>query len=65
MRLPGTRFRRGRLGGALLTDTDRGWHQMVFDACRAHGVRLVGTYLATPATVRSFPEPLSVEHLAS
>ncbi len=58
-------FARGRLGGVLLTDTDRRWHQMVFQACAAHGVRLVGAYLATPVTVRSFPEPLSIEHLAS
>jgi hypothetical protein len=72
MVLPGLResgaallFARGRLGGVLLTDADRRWHQVVLEACRAHGVRLAGAYLATPATVRSFPEPLSEGDLAS
>lgn len=51
-------FARGRDGSVLLTDADRAWHEMVIDACRAGGARLVGAYLATPATVRAFPAPL-------
>ena len=51
-------FVRGRDGSVLLSDTDRRWHQLVLEVCRARGVRLVGAFLATPATVRSFPEPL-------
>ena len=51
-------FVRGRDGSVLLTDTDRRWHQLVLEVCRASRVRLLGAFLATPATVRSFPEPL-------
>jgi hypothetical protein len=51
-------FVRGRDGSVRFTDTDRGWHQMAIEACRATGVRLLGAFLATPAVVRSFPEPL-------
>ncbi len=58
-------FARGRPGRMLLTDADRRWHQMVFEACRASGVQLVGAYLATPAIVRSFPAPLGVDDIAS
>lgn len=47
-----------RDGSVLLTDADRAWHETVIEACRAGGARLVGAYLATPATVRAFPEPL-------
>ncbi|HYN67206.1 MAG TPA: hypothetical protein VES93_09985 [Ornithinibacter sp.] len=61
-------FVRGREGSVLLTDSDRRWHQMATDACRAGGVALVGAFLATPAVVRAFPEPLEsdpVDDLAS
>ena len=51
-------FARGRDGTVLVTDADRRWHEAVLAACRAQGVRLVGAFLATPATVRAFPEPL-------
>ena len=46
---------RGRPGSVLLTDTDRAWHQVLIDACREHGVPLLGTFLATPAAIRPFP----------
>ena len=52
-------FVRGRPGSVLFTDTDRRWHQVAIDGCRAGGARLVGAFLATPGTVRSFPEPLA------
>ena len=52
-------FVRGRPGPVLFTDTDRRWHQVAIDGCRAGGARLVGAFLATPGTVRSFPEPLA------
>ncbi len=59
-------FARGREGSVLLTDVDRAWHEVVLDGCRRGGARLVGAYLATPATVRAFPEPLgAVGGLAS
>ncbi len=59
-------FARGRDGSVLLTDVDRVWHETVLHACRRGGARLVGAYLATPATVRSFPAPLgAVGDLAS
>ena len=51
-------FVRGRDGAVRFTDSDRRWHQAVIDACRDAGVRLLGAFLATPAAVRSFPEPL-------
>lgn len=53
-------FARGRPGSVLLTDADRAWHEGVIEACRVTGARLVGSYLATPATVRAFPAPLAV-----
>ena len=53
-------FGRGRPGGVLLTDTDRRFHQAVIDACRSHGVPLIGAFLATPAAVRPFPPDLRV-----
>jgi hypothetical protein len=52
-------FVRGRPGSVLFTDTDRRWHQVAIDGCRAGGARLLGAFLATPGTVRSFPEPLA------
>ncbi|MFL6081399.1 MAG: hypothetical protein ACJ714_15825 [Ornithinibacter sp.] len=51
-------FVRGRDGGVRFTDSDRRWHQAAIEACRGAGVRLLGAFLATPAAVRSFPEPL-------
>ncbi len=53
-------FGRGRPGSVLVTDTDRWWHQAVIDACRSHGVHLLGAFLATPAAVRAFPPDLRV-----
>ena len=54
----GVLFVRGRPGSVPLTDADRRWHDMAVHACRAGGAPLLGAYPATPATVRSFPEPL-------
>ena len=51
-------FVRGREGSVLVTDADRRWHQVAIDACRVAGIPLVGAFLATPAVVRAFPEPL-------
>lgn len=51
---------RGRPGGPMLTDSDRAWHQLFLDVCRAHDVRLAGAFLATPGEVRPFPSPLEV-----
>lgn len=60
-------FVRGRDGSVLFTDADRRWHQVAIDACHVGGVSLVGAFLATPAAVRSFPEPLGavVDDVAS
>ncbi len=54
-------------GSVLFSDSDRRWHQVAIDACRAAGIPLVGAFLATPAAVRSFPEPLgaAVDDVAS
>jgi hypothetical protein len=52
-------FVRGRDGSVRFSDADRRWHQLATDVCRGAGVRLLGAYLATPAAVRSFPEPLA------
>ncbi len=51
-------FVRGREGSVRFSDYDRRWHQMAIEACRAADVRLIAAFLATPAAVRSFPEPL-------
>lgn len=64
-------FVRGRDGSVLLTDSDRRWHEVAIGCCRRAGVPLVGAFLATPATVRAFPEPFepvvggAVDDLAS
>ena len=50
---------RGRRRGLVPTDRDREWHQCAIDACRRHGVRLLGFHLATPQGVEGLPEPLS------
>ena len=57
--------RPGRPGSVLLTDADREWHEVVLGACEESGMRLVGAFLATPAVVRTFPERLRSEDLAS
>ncbi|SDO79327.1 hypothetical protein SAMN04489867_0599 [Pedococcus dokdonensis] len=49
---------RGRRRGLMPTDHDRAWHQETLDACRRHGVRLLGFYLASPDGVEALPEPL-------
>ena len=50
---------RGRRRGLLPTDNDRAWHQETVEACRRHGVRLLGFYLAAPDGVEALPEPLT------
>jgi hypothetical protein len=62
----GVVFARGRDGSVLLTDADRRWRDVLLDVCRRIEVPLVAAFVATPAAVRSFPEPLSAAgHLAS
>lgn len=61
----GLLFVRGRPGSVLLTDLDRRWHQLAIDVCRKEGVPLLGAFLATPATVRSFPVAPAEADLAS
>ena len=48
----------GRRRGLVPTDADRAWHQSLIEACRRHGVRLLGFHLATPDGVCALPEPL-------
>jgi hypothetical protein len=50
---------RGRRRGLTPTDNDRAWHQESLEACRRHGVRLLGFHLASPEGVEALPEPLS------
>lgn len=50
---------RGRPSGGVPNDVDRVWHQQTIDSCRAHGVRLLGFYLATRDGVAALPEPLT------
>ncbi|GAA2154405.1 hypothetical protein [Humibacillus xanthopallidus] len=50
---------RGRPGGGVPTDADRAWHQQSIDACRAHGVRLLGFHVATRDGVTALPQPLA------
>ncbi|HET7398970.1 MAG TPA: hypothetical protein VFJ94_10655 [Intrasporangium sp.] len=49
---------RGRPRGGVPNDLDRQWHQQAIDSCAAHGVRLLGFYLATRDGVFPLPEPL-------
>lgn len=42
---------------ALVTDTDRRWHQMIIEECRDAEVRLFGVYVATPNRVVRLPDP--------
>ncbi|MCU1538032.1 MAG: hypothetical protein JWP82_2383 [Humibacillus sp.] len=50
---------RGRPSSGAPTDVDRAWHQQAIDCCRAHGVRLLGFYVATRDGVTALPEPLT------
>lgn len=45
--VPGLVVAVGRPGGPRTTDEDRDCHQAVLDFCRAHEVRLLGTYVTT------------------
>lgn len=49
---------RGRPRGRVPNDVDRAWHQQAIDSCAAHGVPLLGFYLATREGVFPLPEPL-------
>jgi hypothetical protein len=49
---------RGRPRGRRPSDADRAWHQVTIERCVAHGVRLLGFYLATGDGVHRLPEPL-------
>ncbi len=51
---------RGRPRGGVPNDLDRAWHQQTIDSCTAHGVPLLGFYLATRDGVFPLPEPLAV-----
>jgi hypothetical protein len=46
---------RGRRRGLVPTDRDRAWHQCAIEACRRHGVRLLGFHPATPRGVVAMP----------
>jgi hypothetical protein len=50
---------RGRPRGTRPCDADRAWHQLSIDRCAAHGVRLLGFYLATRDGIVRLPEPLT------
>lgn len=50
---------RGRPRGGVPNDVDRAWHQQTIDSCAAHGVPLLGFYLATRDGVFPLPEPLT------
>lgn len=52
----------GRPRGHWPTDDERAWHESAIAACRATGVALLGTYLATADGVTEMP--LWVEDLA-
>ena len=49
---------RGRPRGGVPTEVDRTWHQCTVDACRAHGVRLLGFYVASLHGLTPIPEPI-------
>lgn len=51
---------RGRHRGRRPSDSDRAWHEVAIRACRRHGVRLLGFYLATADGVFPLPEPLQL-----
>ena len=50
---------RGRPRGGVPNDLDRAWHQQAIDSCAAHGVPLLGFYLATRDGVFPLPAPLA------
>ena len=50
---------RGRRRGLTPTDADRAWHQLAITACTAHGVRLLGYFLASADGIAAMPEPLT------
>jgi hypothetical protein len=50
---------RGRPGASVPTDDDRALHQLAIDQCEQHGIRLLGTFVATPGGVTALPEPLT------
>lgn len=50
---------RGRRRSLVPTDRDRAWHQCAIEACRRHGVRLLGFHLATPQGVEAMPAVIS------
>lgn len=56
--LPSVLFARGRTGSGAPTDIDRAWHEEVIGACRRHGTRLLGAFVATPGEVVALPPPL-------
>jgi hypothetical protein len=47
---------RGRPSGQVC-DTDRAWHQRAIEAFAAHGLELIGAYLATHRGVWRLPDP--------
>jgi hypothetical protein len=50
---------RGRRRGLTPTDADREWHELAISGCAAHGVRLLGYYLASADGIAAMPEPLT------
>lgn len=55
---PGLVVAIGRPGSGLFTDADRACHQVVVEECRARGITLLGTYLASDNAVREMPDHL-------
>lgn len=55
---------RGRPGVPRPTDDDRVWHERAIDACREHGVRLLGFHVATHDGVVRLPDPLDASEVA-
>ena len=41
--------------GLTPTDADRAWHQLAITACTAHGVRLLGYFLASADGIAAMP----------
>ncbi|MFW5469589.1 hypothetical protein ACOCJ4_06030 [Knoellia sp. CPCC 206435] len=58
LEIPGLVAAVGRPGSGLFTDADRACHQAVVEACRARGITLLGTYLASDNAVREMPDHL-------
>ncbi|GAA6527125.1 hypothetical protein [Intrasporangium sp. DVR] len=55
---------RGRPGRLRPNDDDRAWHQRAIEACREHGVRLLGFHLATHDGVLRLPDAMSAADVA-